>query len=329
MMSLKSSTKHYSDAPQPSGLKGPTKKNLDARAEKEVLQGKDVGTYLNQIADPNWVDPAKMRKVGGDNLDKDAFMKLMLAQIKHQDPMNPMESHDMAAQLAQFSQLEQLTNLNGTVTDMAAGQKPAAEFQALNFIGKSVNVDTSRVIRSKGDINHEIRFRLPADAKEMKIVVKDLAGKIIKTFDKTDVKQGDMKFSWVGNTDDGDIAPAGEYKFTVEAKSETGQKLHVATAFKGKVTGLNFTKEGPVLMVGDQSFKINDIQKIEDSQLKDSEQKGDNKKVAPGKAEVVKGGAEEIEKKNHLESVAMASGLKNKIAKAEEMAKGGGGDGSN
>lgn len=72
-------------------------------------------------------------------MDKDAFMKLMLAQMKHQDPTNPMQSHELAAQLAQFSSVEQLQNLNTTMTDMRNGQKPSESFQALNFIGKAVS----------------------------------------------------------------------------------------------------------------------------------------------------------------------------------------------
>ncbi|MCB0394502.1 MAG: flagellar biosynthesis protein FlgD, partial [Bdellovibrionales bacterium] len=151
MMNLKATTKAYSTAEQTSALKVPKEKNLDAIQEKEVLQGKDIGTYLNQLADPNWVDPAKTRKVGGDEMGKDAFMKLLLAQFKNQDPTNPLQSHEMAAQLAQFSQVEQLANLNETVKNMADTQKPVGDYQALQFIGKTVSVDTGSIIREKGD----------------------------------------------------------------------------------------------------------------------------------------------------------------------------------
>src|SRR5690606_35195937 len=111
--------------------------------QDEALGGQDVGEFLNKIADPNWVDPQKrFRATGNDKLDKEAFMKLMLAQMKNQDPTNPMKSHEMAAQLAQFSSVEQLSNINTTLTAMQAGQKPTESFQALNFIGKAVAGDS-------------------------------------------------------------------------------------------------------------------------------------------------------------------------------------------
>src|SRR6478672_1972280 len=113
--------------------------NLSATDKKEVLggEGGDVGSLLNKIADPNWVDPQKAeRKVGNNTLDKDAFLKLMLAQMKHQDPTNPQPSHEMAAQLAQFTSLEQLNNINTTLEGMKQQQAPGVNFQALAFIGK-------------------------------------------------------------------------------------------------------------------------------------------------------------------------------------------------
>lgn len=82
----------------------------------------------------------------------------MLTQLKYQDPMNPLESHEMAAQLAQFSQLEQLQNVNDNIQGLTKAQTPMSNYQALNFIGKNIAADTEKVIRVKGDTSHDLRF---------------------------------------------------------------------------------------------------------------------------------------------------------------------------
>jgi flagellar basal-body rod modification protein FlgD len=122
---------------------------------------------------PNWIDPSKKaRTVGNSNLDKDAFFKLMLAQMKNQDPTNPLKSHEMAAQLANFSSLEQMQNINKTLGEMKEGQKPSENFQALNLIGKAVAGDSSKVIRGLNDKDHDFKFNLPMDASEVGIKVR-------------------------------------------------------------------------------------------------------------------------------------------------------------
>src|SRR5688500_17684299 len=119
MMNVKTGTKTWSTAEQTSSMKGDGKNTLSAQDRQKILGEEDLGTHLNKIADPNWVDPAKMRKVGNSELDKDAFLKLFLAQLKNQDPTNPMESHELAAQLAQFSSLEKLNNIDTGIAGMA------------------------------------------------------------------------------------------------------------------------------------------------------------------------------------------------------------------
>src|SRR5438445_10608183 len=77
--------------------------NTLSTQDKAKTGEEDVGSIANKLADPNWTDPSKkVRATGNPSLDKDAFFKLMLAQMKNQDPTNPMKSHEMAAQLANF-----------------------------------------------------------------------------------------------------------------------------------------------------------------------------------------------------------------------------------
>ncbi len=259
----------------------PDKGNAPSQLSTEELKklgAENVGDMLNKIVDPNFTDPSKkMRTVGSDKLDKDAFFKLMLAQIKNQDPTNPLKSHEMAAQLANFSSLEQMQNMNNTLTEMKNGQKPLEQFQALNFIGKAVAGDSSKIIRTKGDKNHDFNFNLamPAEKLELRIRNND-TGETIRTISLQNLKDGENKFSWNGVNDKGQVAPAGNYQFFAEATSTNGVKLEVKTDFEGLITGVNYTNEGPILTVGNQSVRLRDIKKIQDPSLMKNDQNVNN-----------------------------------------------------
>ncbi len=267
MMGIKRDTKAFANPNMDRVTKPEGVNNLTAQ-EMQRLDGEDVGSMLNKVADPNWIDPTKkVRTVGDPNMGKDAFMKLMLAQMKNQDPTNPLKSHEMAAQLAQFSQLEQLQNVNTTLEGMRAQQKPTETYQSLNFIGKSVAGDSARVHRSKGDRDHDFTFTLPDNAKEATIKVRNDKGDIIRSVKLQNLKKGENLYQWNGKTDRDETTPVGDYQFLIEAVSSNDSKLAVKTDFDGVISGVNYTPEGPVLLIGNQSIKLKDVRKIMDSRL--------------------------------------------------------------
>lgn len=280
MMSVKTGTKAFSTGDTGPALTGTNGPKNNSAFDLAKMGDENVGDVLNKIADPNWVDPAKkMRAIGGDKMDKDAFMKLMIAQMKNQDPMNPMQSHELAAQLAQFSSVEQLQNVNKTLTEMQAGQKPTETFQALNFIGKSVMGDSAKFVRMKGDRDHDFNFTLPTEAKEVAIKVRNANGETVRNVDLKDLKKGENSYSWNGQDERGQTVPTGEYQFLIEATNSAGGKLAVRTDFEGMITGVNFNADGPVLLVGNQSIKLKDVKKIVDPSLMKNDQKINNSSV--------------------------------------------------
>ncbi len=272
VMGLKTGTKSWSDASQ-NEIAKTDRTNTMSAFDQAQMGDENIGDVLNKLADPNWVDPSKkVRAVGSDKMDKDSFMKLMLAQMKHQDPSNPMQSHELAAQLAQFSSVEQLQNINTTLGEMRAGQKPTETFQALNFIGKAVSGDSSKYVRIKGDKDYDFSFHLPDGAKDVKIRIRNSLGENVRTVDLKDLKKGPNNFNWNGQDERGQVAPAGEYSFFVDATSSNGVKLAAKTDFEGRITGVNYTPEGPVLLVGNQSIKLKDVKKIVDPSLMKNDQ---------------------------------------------------------
>ncbi|AZZ37863.1 flagellar biosynthesis protein FlgD [Bdellovibrio sp. qaytius] len=278
-MDVKASTKTWRDPSlQEPDLKEQANNRNLTQGEKAALGGaENIGEALNKMSDPNYVDPSKkMRGVGDSKMDKDAFFKLMIAQLKNQDPTNPLKNHEMAAQLAQFSGLEQMTNINTTLQEMKQGAKPVEQFQALNLIGKEVSGDSAKLTRTNLDKDHEVKFNLPQDATETVASITNAKGDVIRTMKFPTLKAGENKFSWNGNDEKGNKAKEGDYKIKFESTGAAGQKLNVKTDFTGVVTGMSFSQEGPVLQVGKQNVRLKDISRFSDPSLKNNDQKAND-----------------------------------------------------
>jgi flagellar basal-body rod modification protein FlgD len=320
VMGVKRGTQSFSSAQSTSSSKAEGTKSAGADDFAKAFGDQNVGDVLNKVSDPNWIDPTKkLRTVGNNHLDKDAFMKLMLTQMKHQDPTNPMQSHEMAAQLAQFTSLEQLNNINTTLESMKTAQAPSSNFQALAFIGKKVSGDSSKISRAAGDTDHSFNFDLLSDAGKVNVTVKDAAGNTVRKLEFGALKKGANSIAWNGLNDEGGPARPGEYKFTLEAKNNAGAKVYAKTTFEGRITGLNYTNQGPVLMVGGQTIKLSDVKKIEDS---GPEGMPAGMIEAPKKAALPLGASETppaedvTEAANNIADVPMSRDLQNQLAKA-------------
>lgn len=293
--------------------------------EKDKLGGENVGEVLNKIVDANWTDPSKKpRAVGNPSLDKDAFFKLMLTQMKNQDPTNPMKSHEMAAQLANFSSLEQMQNMNKTLEEMKSGQKPSENFQALNLIGKAVAGDSSKVVRSVNDKDHDFKFNLPMEASEVSVKVRDSEGNIVRTYNLKSLKKGENKLTWNGEDDKAMKTPPGEYQFIAEAKGADGKKIGLKTDFDGVITGVSYSAEGPVLHVGNQAIRFSDVKKITDPRLMSNDQKTNDvtnldlkKNDATGQTE--KEGNVELQKPTTTPAPVAKSNIMNTVGLSRDM----------
>jgi len=224
-----------------------------------------VGDVLNRIADPTGTDAAKkaVRKPSNE-LNKDDFLKLMLAQMKNQDPMNPMQSHEMAAQLAQFTSLEQLFNVNQNLEGLKKQADPSIKFQALSFLGKSVKADSRQILKDDGPHPQDLRFNLLDGAQDVTIKISDEIGNDVQTIKLSNLKKGLNSVSWNGLDSDNRPTKGGRYFASFEAIGNNGKKIGVETATHGVITGVNYTKEGPMLLVGNQRVRLQDVQEIVD-----------------------------------------------------------------
>lgn len=265
MISVKGGTQTWSSSPQRTDFKSDGAQNISASDKDKYFDNEAIGDTLNKVADPGYVDTSKkMRSVGNNQLGKDAFMTLLLTQMKNQDPTNPLKSHEMAAQLAQFTSLEKLNNINEGIENLRKDNVPDHNFQALALIGKTVTMDNSKITRNDTAESHDLRFLLPQDAQKTTIQIKDAAGNVVHTSDLKGLKAGPNQVMWNGKTDDGATVPTGDYTLAVEAFGSNGKKLYVQTKADGVITGVNFTAHGAQLLMGKTVISMSDVKSISD-----------------------------------------------------------------
>ncbi|MDP3028667.1 MAG: flagellar hook assembly protein FlgD [Deltaproteobacteria bacterium] len=201
---------------------------------------------------------------GGQLLDKDSFMKLFVAQMKHQDPLKPMEAYEISAQLAQFSSLEQLYTLNENMNNLIAYQTSQNNLQLLSLINKKVEVVTDKLTLQEGKAT-EARYGLLEEATSCVINIYDQNGARVRRLNLGSRHAGSYTLDWDGRDQKGAILPDGRYYFDVVAKDATGHEVPVNTSIRGRVTGLDFEGGITTLVLEDGSkVSVADVARVID-----------------------------------------------------------------
>ncbi|OHB57346.1 MAG: hypothetical protein A2173_04890 [Planctomycetes bacterium RBG_13_44_8b] len=183
-------------------------------------------------------------------------MKLLLAQLKNQDPLKPMDGTDFAAQLAQFSSLEQLSNMNTELKNLSVNQMTMNYAQSVNMIGKDVVTNSGNSLVVSGPTT-DLNYKLATDAQSVTITILDKEGKIVKTWDESAQKAGMNKATW-----DTSGVEKGDYTFQVIAKDSKGQTVSVDMMTSGLVTAVHFRNNQILVTVNGKEVLLSSIIEI-------------------------------------------------------------------
>jgi flagellar basal-body rod modification protein FlgD len=194
-------------------------------------------------------------------LGKDDFMKLLLAQLKNQDPLKPLDGTDFAAQLAQFSSLEQLSNINSSLQNQSLNQMTANYAQSVNMIGKEVTTNSGNSLFVNGPTT-SISYKLAKDAQTVTISVLDKEGKLVDSWDETAQKTGINKVTW-----DSSLVEKGEYTFQVIAKDSQGQTVSVDTMTSGLATAVHFRDNQILVTVNGKEVPLSSIIEVKQPEV--------------------------------------------------------------
>ncbi len=180
-------------------------------------------------------------------VDKLQFLKLLTTQLQYQDPMNPMANTEFTAQLAQFSSLEQLTDLNKGMETLIAAQAGTANLQALSYLGHQIAAPTHHLsLPESGDAPFQVQ--LPDGADDVVVTVRDASGGVVATNHLGALPPGLHAAVWDGQTSDAARAATGDYAVEVGAIDADGNPVAVQLLGNQQVTGIDLSGAEPAVL---------------------------------------------------------------------------------
>lgn len=197
-------------------------------------------------------------------LGKDDFLTLLVAQLQNQDPLNPMDGTDFTAQLAQFSSLEQLQNMNTNLESMHTTETIQTYSNAVSFIGKTVTALGSQIYVNNGR-SEDIQFELSDNAAGVFVSIYDENGNYIQSLEYGAMSTGRQSLSWDGYDYLGNASPDGKYQYKITAQDANGGEVEVSTFTADKVTGINYRDGQAYLITDNQEIALGDVVQVMDA----------------------------------------------------------------
>jgi flagellar basal-body rod modification protein FlgD len=195
-------------------------------------------------------------------LGKDEFLKLLTTQLQYQDPTQPMSNTEMVAQLAQFSALEQMTNVNTNLTTMISGQGTSLETTAASMVGKTAVFSGEDVNLTQGS-TATVSATLASAASNVTVVFKNSDGNTVRTIGEGACASGANTFTWDGLDDNGSELATGTYTVTVSATDSSGSSITVTQKTSATITGVVFNNGTPEFIAGGSTLQLSDISEID------------------------------------------------------------------
>ncbi|MCZ6644213.1 MAG: flagellar hook assembly protein FlgD [Gammaproteobacteria bacterium] len=202
----------------------------------------------------NGSDPSK-------ELGKTQFLELMIAQFNNQDPLKPADNQDFIAQLAQFSSLEGIENLNSSVDRMAASMRSSLTLEAAALVGRSVLVPTDQALMTENGIGGNIRNSEASS--ELTVEISTLGGALIRRMPLGAQNSGEVRFLWDGTNDAGDLQPVGAYRIRAFS-TVAGEQREVTVELPDLVVSVSLDERGvTVNLAAGTSVPVTEIREIQ------------------------------------------------------------------
>jgi len=197
----------------------------------------------------------------GVAMGKEDFLKLLVAQLKNQDPLNPQDPTQFTAQLAQFSQLEQSIETNKNLSNLSGMSTDVEQMSALSLIGKPVTVAAENFDLNGTDAPPVLGYRLDSNAADVKVSVLNSSGVAVDTLEASSVAAGDHMIEWDGKDADGNALPAGHYFLSVMAQDNTGASQTATALVKTAVSGIDLDASGSQVVTANGTYAMNQVKR--------------------------------------------------------------------
>jgi len=215
------------------------------------------------------LDPNVYRVVQGDNpyatgsesLGRNDFIRLLVTQLENQNPLDPPKDTEFVAQLATFSSLEQLMDLNQRIDAVAQGQAQLVNSQSLNLVGKAVLAPGDGKIRLDEGGADRIVYNAPEGTAQVKIEIFDSSGAMVRTLDGA-AGAGRQSATWDGHDEAGTALEPGTYSYRVRAIGSDGSEKLLSGMVKLTVDGIHIGEDGLSLICGDRLIPFDQVAEI-------------------------------------------------------------------
>jgi len=205
------------------------------------------------------------------SLDKNAFLELLVTQLRHQDPLSPVNNENFLAQLAQFASVEQLQSINsGTQTGLLM-QQSVGNALSTGLIGKEVELDGS-VLKLDGGRSGELAFQLDQPA-TVSLEIRDGSGTLVRTLEvdgSTLLEPGAHSIQWDGLDENGQALPDGDYQVALKAQDGQGNDLVLSPRVSGVVDGVRFADGIAYLLVAGSEYTLSDVIEVRSASSQES-----------------------------------------------------------
>jgi len=203
-----------------------------------------VTESLNNLA--NYKDYMSDKIESDDDLGMNDFLTMLVAQLQHQDPLNPMESQDFTAQLTQFSQLEAQFKSNSILEGISESLSLQTGKSAEEYLDKYVTAVVDTIDVTSGSATGG--FYTLEEAAKVSITIFDQSGTVIETIEAGQKDAGSYNIEWDARDQDGNPFEDGTYKFYVEALTDSGLSP-VNTSVSGKVESIMYQGDKQYIVV--------------------------------------------------------------------------------
>jgi len=216
---------------------------------------------ISDILNPQPTDQTQKQ----DILGKEDFLKMLVAQMQNQNPLEPMKDQEFIQQMTSFSSLEQLQNMNDTLSqdvqwNMMLSQT-ISNTMATNLIGREVTAQAN-VTSITADGATPIKFTSDSFATGGTITIKDGNGKAVRTLTVSNIQPGDNSITWDGKDDNGDSLPSGSYSYDISLQDARGNSVSTETYTSGVVQGVRYFNGQAYLVIDGSFIPLADVRNV-------------------------------------------------------------------
>ena len=195
-------------------------------------------------------------------MDEQTFLNLLTTQLQYQDPLEPQDASDFVAQLAQFSSLEELIDMNSGMEALYVAMASVNNATMVQILGNVVTA-TSNEFHFDGENSVDMTFNAASNAAEATVSIMDENGTVIYSEEIGAIAAGENSWTWDGKDNNGQLVEEGNYTYTVQATDSDGNTVAVDEWLVGLVDSMEYSSGTPLPSINGVSFTLSDIIELE------------------------------------------------------------------